>query len=53
MTTQNNQHRERILVVDDDMELNSRQPGLPVMMVTGFGSIDTAVEAMRIGATDI
>ncbi len=25
---------------------------LPVLMVTGFGSIQTAVEAMRLGATD-
>jgi len=27
-------------------------PGLPVIMVTGFGSIATAVEAMRMGALD-
>ena len=27
-------------------------PDLPVIMVTGFGSIQTAVEAMRLGATD-
>jgi DNA-binding NtrC family response regulator len=27
-------------------------PDLPVIMVTGFGSIETAVEAMRLGATD-
>jgi CheY-like chemotaxis protein len=25
---------------------------LPVMMITGFGSISTAVEAMRLGAFD-
>jgi DNA-binding NtrC family response regulator len=27
-------------------------PGLPVVVVTGFGSIDTAVETMRAGAYD-
>ncbi|MEX1274694.1 MAG: sigma-54 dependent transcriptional regulator [Bacteroidota bacterium] len=27
-------------------------PGTPVMMITGFGSINTAVEAMRLGAYD-
>jgi DNA-binding NtrC family response regulator len=27
-------------------------PDLPVIMVTGFGSIQTAVEAMRLGAAD-
>ena len=29
-----------------------RWPELPVVMVTGFGSIQTAVEAMRLGAVD-
>lgn len=33
-------------------QANARWPGLPVLMVTGFGSIQTAVEAMRQGATD-
>ena len=33
-------------------EMKSRRPGMPVIMVTGFGSIDTAVEAMQIGAID-
>jgi len=33
-------------------ELKRRRPGLPVIMVTGFGSIETAVEAMRLGAVD-
>src|SRR5215467_8046511 len=28
------------------------QPGLPVIMVTGFGDIDMAVEAMKKGAMD-
>jgi DNA-binding NtrC family response regulator len=32
--------------------VKERWPELPVIMVTGFGSIQTAVEAMRIGATD-
>jgi DNA-binding NtrC family response regulator len=27
-------------------------PGLPVIMVTGFASVDTAVEAMKLGAVD-
>ncbi|MBP1656305.1 MAG: atoC 10 [Bacteroidetes bacterium] len=33
-------------------QLRSRYPHMPVIMVTGFGSIETAVEAMRLGATD-
>jgi DNA-binding NtrC family response regulator len=33
-------------------ELKRRWPELPVIMVTGFGSIPTAVEAMRLGAAD-
>ncbi len=33
-------------------EVKPRLPDLPVIMVTGFGSIQTAVEAMRLGATD-
>ncbi len=33
-------------------ELKHRRPDLPVIMVTGFGSIETAVEAMRLGAVD-
>jgi DNA-binding NtrC family response regulator len=33
-------------------EIKKRWPGLPVIMVTGFGSIPTAVEAMRLGAVD-
>jgi DNA-binding NtrC family response regulator len=33
-------------------EIKKRWPGLPVIMVTGFGSIPTAVEAMRLGAAD-
>ena len=30
----------------------SEHPGMPVIMVTGFASISTAVEAMRLGARD-
>lgn len=30
----------------------SHIPDLPVIMITGFGSVDTAVEAMRMGAVD-
>lgn len=31
-------------------QIRSNQPNLPVIMVTGFASIRTAVEAMRLGA---
>jgi DNA-binding NtrC family response regulator len=27
--------------------VREKQPGLPVIMITGFGSIQTAIEAMR------
>lgn len=33
-------------------QVRERRPGLPVIMVTGFGSIPTAVEAIRRGAAD-
>lgn len=33
-------------------QVKQQWPELPVLMVTGFGSIQTAVEAMRLGATD-
>ena len=33
-------------------ELHKRQPGLPVVMLTGHGAIPEAVEAMRLGAFD-
>ncbi len=32
--------------------IRGSHPGLPVIMVTGFASIGTAVEAMRLGARD-
>ena len=32
--------------------VKQRWPDLPVIMVTGFGSVASAVEAMRLGATD-
>ena len=37
-----------------DFLLHSRSvsPGLPVIIVTGFGSIESAVEAMKLGAVD-
>ncbi|ODC04157.1 sigma-54-dependent Fis family transcriptional regulator [Terasakiispira papahanaumokuakeensis] len=33
-------------------EIQRRQPGLPVILMTAYGSIDKAVEAMRAGAQD-
>ncbi len=33
-------------------EVRNRRPEMPVIMVTGFGSIQTAVEAMQLGAVD-
>lgn len=37
-----------------DFLMHSRRisPGLPVIIITGFGSIETAVEAMKLGAVD-
>ena len=40
---------EGTAVLDAVLEL---QPGLPAIVATGFGTIDTAVEAMKRGATD-
>ena len=28
------------------------QPGIPVILITGYASVDTAVEAMKLGASD-
>ncbi|MDD2855185.1 MAG: hybrid sensor histidine kinase/response regulator [Desulfuromonadaceae bacterium] len=33
-------------------ELSKHDPGIPVIMVTGFGDIATAVEAIKLGAYD-
>jgi len=33
-------------------ELRTRDPALPVIMLTAFGSVETAVEAMKLGAVD-
>ena len=33
-------------------ELHRRQPGLPVVMISGHGTIATAVQATRLGAFD-
>ena len=33
-------------------DILSPYPALPVIMITGFGSIDTAVQAMKLGAFD-
>jgi DNA-binding NtrC family response regulator len=33
-------------------ELKKRDPDLPVIMVTGYGSVESAVQAMRDGAAD-
>ncbi|HQR39096.1 MAG TPA: sigma-54 dependent transcriptional regulator [Blastocatellia bacterium] len=32
--------------------LRSERPGLPAIVMTAFGSVSTAVEAMKLGATD-
>ena len=33
-------------------KLKVRSPEMPVVLVTGYGSMETAVEALRLGATD-
>lgn len=33
-------------------QIRGRSPGMPVVMVTAFGSIELAVDAMKAGATD-
>src|SRR5207247_6629297 len=33
-------------------ELHARKPDLPVILVTGYGTVDQAVEAMKNGAYD-
>lgn len=33
-------------------ELSAAQPGLPIVVLTGFGSIANALEAVRLGARD-
>ena len=33
-------------------QCSKNNPGMPIIMVTGFGSVETAVEAMRQGAFD-
>ena len=43
---------ERESGIDLLKTVKSRWPSIPVIMVTGFASIPTAVEAMRLGAAD-
>lgn len=33
-------------------EIKSRAPSIPVIMVTGFGTVETAIKAMQLGAFD-
>ncbi|MDA3852110.1 MAG: sigma-54 dependent transcriptional regulator [Spirochaetaceae bacterium] len=33
-------------------EINIKAPSIPIIMITGFGSVNTAVEAMKCGASD-
>ena len=33
-------------------DIRQREPGIPVIMITGFGSVDSAVQAMKLGAYD-
>src|SRR3954449_249968 len=42
----------RVDGIDLCARLIKRFPGLPVVVMTAFGSIDTAVSAMRAGACD-
>lgn len=38
--------------IDVLREIKETAPSVPVIMITGFGSIDTAVQAMKLGAYD-
>lgn len=38
--------------VDVLQEIRKREPAIPVIMITGFGSIDSAVQSMKLGAYD-
>ena len=38
--------------IDVLRELQRRSPGIPVVVVSGYGSVSDAVEAMRVGAFD-
>src|SRR5436190_22396118 len=38
--------------VDVLRQLAALDPDLPIMIVTGFGTVETAVEAMKLGAFD-
>ncbi len=38
--------------IDVLRDLKETAPSVPVIMITGFGSIDTAVQAMKLGAYD-
>src|SRR5437867_2256964 len=38
--------------IDVLRELQRQSPGTPVVVISGFGSVTEAVEAMRMGATD-
>lgn len=42
----------KVTGIDLLKQLRAKKPELPVIMITGFGSIETAVDAMRQGATD-
>lgn len=33
-------------------EIKKEKPGLPVIIITGYSSVDTAVQAMKLGAAD-
>ena len=47
--TEDPKDRQGISVLED---LKRDYPTLPVLMITGFGDIDTAVECVRLGAAD-
>ena len=38
--------------VDVLKSINALDPDVPIMIITGFGTVETAVEAMKLGAFD-
>ncbi|HEC87968.1 MAG TPA: response regulator [Thermoplasmata archaeon] len=38
--------------IDTLKEIKKRKPSLPVIMITAYATVDTAIEAMKLGASD-